>query len=167
MITRIARHRSAHRAFCQSVNAKLTVPTADVEMLFDPAKQKLDLPSGLVEGGDVDGGALEVIGQKGDSFAVGSLDPEPAQSDWQNQIALAGEAHLTVLEHGETIALRARDGALANDVEAHLEASLDPRLAQTGTRIGRIFDVNRSCVRICFERPIRRPGRRSVAGAGP
>jgi hypothetical protein len=26
MITRIARHRSAHRAFCQSVNAKLTVP---------------------------------------------------------------------------------------------------------------------------------------------
>ena len=28
MITRIARHRSAHRAFCQSVNAKLTVPVA-------------------------------------------------------------------------------------------------------------------------------------------
>jgi hypothetical protein len=26
IITRIARHRSAHRAFCQSVNAKLTVP---------------------------------------------------------------------------------------------------------------------------------------------
>src|ERR1700730_908867 len=36
------------------------------------------------------------------------------------RIALAGEAHLTVLEHGETIALRARHGALANDVEAHV-----------------------------------------------
>ena len=31
MITRIARHRSAHRAFCQSVNAKLTVPLALVK----------------------------------------------------------------------------------------------------------------------------------------
>jgi hypothetical protein len=27
---------------------------ADVEVLFDPAKQELDLPSGLVEGGDVE-----------------------------------------------------------------------------------------------------------------
>src|SRR6202022_4187313 len=93
---------------------------ADVEMLFDPAKQELDLPSGLVEGGDVEGGALEVIGQQGDGFAVGSLDPEPAQADRQLRIALAGQAHLTVLEHGETIALRERDGALANDVEAHV-----------------------------------------------
>src|SRR5271167_536133 len=93
---------------------------ADVEMLFDPAKQQLDLPSGLVEGGDVDDGSCEVIGQQGDGFAVGSLDPEPAQSDRQLRIALAGEAHLTVLEHGETIALRERDRALANDVEAHV-----------------------------------------------
>jgi hypothetical protein len=61
-----------------------------------------------------------VIGQQGDGFAVGSLDPEPAQSDWQNRIALAGEAHLTVFEHGEIIALRARDRALANDLEAHV-----------------------------------------------
>src|SRR6202022_4693918 len=30
------------------------------------------------------------------------------------------QAYLTVLEHGETIALRARNGALANDVEAHV-----------------------------------------------
>src|SRR6266853_263659 len=93
---------------------------ADVEMLFDPAKQELDLPSSLVEGGDVDGGALKVIGQQGDGFAVGSPDQEPAQSDRQLRITLAGEAHLTVLEHDETIALRERDGALANDVEAHV-----------------------------------------------
>ena len=39
---------------------------ADVEMLLDPAKQQLDLPSRLVEGGDVDAGAFEVIGQQGD-----------------------------------------------------------------------------------------------------
>src|SRR5271155_502416 len=76
---------------------------ADVKMLFDPAKQQLDLPSGLVEGGDVGRGALEVIGQQGDGFPVGSLNPEPAQSDRQLRIALAGEAHLMILEHGETI----------------------------------------------------------------
>src|ERR1700738_106911 len=93
---------------------------ADVEMLLDPAKQQLDLPSRLVEGGDVDAGAFEVIGQQGDGFAVGSLDPEPAQADRQMRIALAGQAHLTVLEHGETIALRERDRALANDLEAHV-----------------------------------------------
>src|ERR1700747_1168416 len=85
---------------------------ADVEMLFDPAKQQLDLPSRLVEGSDVDGGSFEVIGQQGDGFAVGSLDAQPAQADRQLRIALAGEAHLTVLEHGETIALEARDRAL-------------------------------------------------------
>jgi SAM domain (Sterile alpha motif) len=93
---------------------------ADVEMLFDPAKQQLDLPSSLVEGGDVDGGSFEVIGQQGDGFAVGALDPEPAQSDRQLRIALAGQAHLIVLEHGETVALGERDRALANEVEAHV-----------------------------------------------
>src|SRR5437764_8401014 len=93
---------------------------ADAQMLFDPAKQQLDLPSGLVEGGDVDRGALEVIGQQGDGFAVGSLDHEPAQSDRQLRIALAGEAHLTVPEHGETITAGERDRALADDVEAHV-----------------------------------------------
>jgi hypothetical protein len=93
---------------------------ADVKMLFDPAKQQLDLPPGLVEGGDVDGGALEVIGQQGDGFPVGSLDHEAAQSHRQGRIALAGEAHLGVVEHGEIIALRQRDGALADDVEAHI-----------------------------------------------
>src|SRR5207302_7008624 len=91
---------------------------ADAQMLFDPAKQQLALPSGLVEGGDVDRGALEVIGQQGDGFAVG--DHEPAQSDRQLRIALAGEAHLTVPEHGETITAGERDRALADDVEAHV-----------------------------------------------
>src|SRR3954454_16249370 len=43
---------------------------ADVEMLFDPAEQQLDLPSRLVEGGDLSGGAPQVIGQQGNGFAV-------------------------------------------------------------------------------------------------
>src|ERR1700738_1949541 len=54
------------------------------------------------------------------AFAVGSLDQQPAQSDRPPRIALAGEPHPTVLEHGETIALRMRDEALTNDVEAHV-----------------------------------------------
>ena len=83
---------------------------ADVEMLFDPAEQQLDLPSRLVESGDLVGRTLKVIGQQGNGFAIAALDPEPAQADRELRIALAGEAHLTVLEYGETIALGARDG---------------------------------------------------------
>jgi homospermidine synthase len=49
MITRIARHRSAHRAFCQSVNAKLTVPSALIAALA----VMLERPEqGPVEGDD-------------------------------------------------------------------------------------------------------------------
>src|SRR5271163_1775660 len=108
---------------------------ADVKMLFDPAKQQLDLPSGLVEGGDVGRGALEVIGQQGDGFPVGSLNAEPAQSDRQLRIALAGEAHLMILEHGETITVGERDGALADDVEAHVGLGLgDEERALLGDR---------------------------------
>ncbi len=91
---------------CRRIAFSLLPKAADVEMLFDPAKQQLDLPPGFVEGGDVDGGALQVIGQQGDGFAVGSLDHEAAQPHRQCRIALAGEAHLSVAEHGETIALR-------------------------------------------------------------
>jgi hypothetical protein len=43
-------------------------------MLFDPVKQQLDLPSRLVEGGDLGGGALQIIGQQSDSLPVGALD---------------------------------------------------------------------------------------------
>src|SRR5207249_11742785 len=58
--------------------------------------------------------------EQGDGFAVGWLDHEPAQSDRQLRIGLAGEAHLTVPEHGETITAGERDRALADDVEAHV-----------------------------------------------
>ena len=37
----------------------------DLEMLLDPAEEELDLPAGLVEGGDFDGGALHVVGDEG------------------------------------------------------------------------------------------------------
>jgi glutathione S-transferase len=46
MITRIARHRSAHRAFCQSVNAKLTVPTSWLEWGFYAATE-IEAPAAL------------------------------------------------------------------------------------------------------------------------
>src|SRR5215831_11750739 len=59
-------------------------------------------------------------GQQGDGFPVGSLDPQPAQSDRQLRIALAGKAHLVVLEHGEIVALGGCDKARADVVEAHV-----------------------------------------------
>jgi hypothetical protein len=55
------------------------------------------------------------------------LDPELAQSDRQDRITLAGQAHFAVVEHDETIPVGERDGALARDVEAHGgPASADP-----------------------------------------
>jgi hypothetical protein len=38
---------------------------ADLQMLFDPAKQQLNLPAFAVERGDVAGRALHVVGQDG------------------------------------------------------------------------------------------------------
>src|SRR5690348_16486580 len=43
---------------------------ADVEMLLDPAEQKLDLPATLVESGDLDGTALKVVGEESDGSAL-------------------------------------------------------------------------------------------------
>ena len=47
---------------------------ADAEMLLDPAEQELDLPAPLVELADLDGGARQVIGQKGDAVAFVALE---------------------------------------------------------------------------------------------
>jgi hypothetical protein len=46
MITRIARHRSAHRAFYQSVNAKLTVPVKAFPVV---GKEGLALEADFIE----------------------------------------------------------------------------------------------------------------------
>ena len=37
---------------------------ADAQMLLDPAKQQFDLPAALVEGGDFDGGARQIVGDE-------------------------------------------------------------------------------------------------------
>src|ERR1700730_16057210 len=46
----------------------------DLEVLLDPPEQQLDLPACLVEAADLDGRALEVVGEEGD---LGSIIAPP------------------------------------------------------------------------------------------
>ena len=73
-----------------------------MRVLFDPAKQKLDLPASLVEGGDCDGRARHVVGEERERLSVVALDA--AQRDRQLGIALAGEGGLFVGKDGEPVA---------------------------------------------------------------
>ena len=53
------------------------VESADMQMLFDPAKEQLDLPAGAVELGDEQGRQMKIVGEKDQSqvfFGVEVLD---------------------------------------------------------------------------------------------
>jgi hypothetical protein len=52
----------------------------DVEMLLDPAEEQLDLPAFAVEGGDLEGGAVEVVGQQDDEAAVVTAQGDVARA---------------------------------------------------------------------------------------
>src|SRR5215813_5071013 len=56
---------------------------ADREMLLDPAEQQFDLPSALVERGDLHGRALKIIGEQGDDAALVAPHPDAPQRDRQ------------------------------------------------------------------------------------
>ena len=47
-----------------------TEKSADLQMLFDPAKQQLNLPAFAIEPGDLAGCALEIVGQDGQQAAI-------------------------------------------------------------------------------------------------
>ena len=64
---------------------------ADLEMLLDPAEQKLDLPAAFVKGCDLDGRTFEIVGQQCDGLAVLTLNDDPTQSDRELGIAFAGQ----------------------------------------------------------------------------
>ena len=55
----------------------------DLEVLLDPAEQQLDLPARLVEGGDLEGGALEIVGEQGELAAVVAVQVGCGASGWQ------------------------------------------------------------------------------------
>src|SRR6266851_1005611 len=53
----------------------------DLEMLLEPAEQQLDLPACLVEAADLDGRALEVVGEEGDLGSVVAPQANAAHRD--------------------------------------------------------------------------------------
>ena len=52
--------------------------SSDFEALLDPSEQQFGLPAAFAEGGDVDGGTLEIVGDEGDGRSVFALDAEAA-----------------------------------------------------------------------------------------
>src|SRR5690349_18756985 len=77
---------------------------AEVEMLLDPAKQELDLPTALVERRNLDGRAFEIVGNESDRAAFVALDLDTSQRDRQLGIALAGEHDVGVGDDSEAVA---------------------------------------------------------------
>jgi len=103
-------------------------------MLLDPPEQQFDLPAALVEGGDVDGGALEIVGDEGEGGCVVTLELDPAQADGQFRIALAGESNLLVLENAEPIADGLGQGPGSMAIERPIWASLTLAWVMSRTR---------------------------------
>src|SRR5207302_5409379 len=69
---------------------------ANVEMLLDPTEQQFDLPAALVEGGDLDRRAGEIVCHERDHSSLLAPDLDPPQGDGQLRVTLAGEDDLIV-----------------------------------------------------------------------
>src|SRR5215475_10581373 len=93
---------------------------ADREMLLDPAEQQFDLPSALVERGDLHGRALKIIGEQGDAAAFVAPHPDAPQRDRQPGVTLADEADLSVIDDGEAVAGPLAHGTIAGGAQAHV-----------------------------------------------
>jgi hypothetical protein len=65
-------------------------------MLLDPAKQQLNLPAALVERGDLDGAAVNVVGEQSDEAALLATKADAAQRHRQSRIALADEPDFVI-----------------------------------------------------------------------
>src|SRR5215212_4743565 len=90
----------------------------DLEMLLDPSEQQLDLPAHFVEAADVDGRALEVVGEEGDFASVVALEANAAHRDGELGIALADQLDLGIVEDGEAVAPDLVDSPPALSAEA-------------------------------------------------
>src|SRR5215475_6440691 len=93
---------------------------ADREMLLDPAEQQFDLPSALVERGDLHGRALKIIGEQGDAAAFVAPHPDAPQRDRQPGVTLADEADLSVIDDGEAVAGPLAHGTIAGGAQTHV-----------------------------------------------
>lgn len=77
---------------------------SDVEMLLDPTEQEFDLPSRLIEAGDLDCRALEIVADEGDGFTGVWLESDAAQRDIELGIAFAGKLDLGIIDDAEALA---------------------------------------------------------------
>ena len=74
---------------------------SQAQMLLEPAEQQFDLPTGFVEGGDLDRRALEIIGDKRQGAAIVALEPDAAHRDRQLGTSPSGQRNLGVIEDFE------------------------------------------------------------------
>src|ERR1035437_1082676 len=92
---------------------------ADIEMLFDPPEQQLDLPAALVEGGDLDCGASKIVGEECHHSAVLAPDLDAPERDRKPGVALAGENDLVIGDDLEAVALALTVGAMLDRAKTY------------------------------------------------
>src|SRR5262245_65992637 len=74
-------------------------------MLLDPAEQEFDLPAHFVEAGNLDGGAGQIVGEKGEDGTIVALHPYATHRDRKLGITLACEPHLSIIDDRKPIGL--------------------------------------------------------------
>src|SRR5216683_1435434 len=89
-----------------------------LEMLLEPAEQQLDLPACLVEAADLDGRALEVVGEEGDLGSVVAPQANAAHRDGELGITFTDQLDLGIVEDGEAVAFVLNNGPPALGAKA-------------------------------------------------
>src|SRR5215470_7426758 len=87
-------------------------------MLLDPAEQQFDLPTGLVEDGNLDCAADQIVGQKRDHTTLLSSELDAAQRDRQSGVTLADELDLVIGEDLKAVSLALTQGATLDRTKA-------------------------------------------------
>src|SRR6202022_746934 len=94
---------------------------ADIEMLFDPSEQQLDLPADLIERGDLDRRAFEIVGEERHHACLLAPYLDAPERDRKPGVAFAGEHDLVIGEDFEAIPLALAQGPMADGAKAHLQ----------------------------------------------
>ena len=103
------------QADCIIVVAK---EVADIEVLLDPAKQQFNLPTALVESGDLDCGAGKIVGEESNDAAGIPPELDAPQRYRQSRVALASELDLVVGDDLEAVAIAVAVGAMLECTKA-------------------------------------------------
>lgn len=95
----------------------VAVEVLDAQVLFDPAKEELDLPAQFVESGHAQRGHLQVVGQK-DQVAAGFLVEVPHFAQWpRERLSRFPDGELANLIAAQSVRKVHRSGLMAREAQ--------------------------------------------------